>query len=223
MRGAGIVGALRANAFVEAAGQQLVDAMSTRVVISRVELVAGHQYVHDSVRTPILGVTEILKNVGLIDDYWWAEEHAERGRRVHKMARQVVNDEVDSTRHSPSPHGYQQSLRIWQGDEAPVTLATELLVYHAQSGYAGTLDWLIVWREAIWVVDFKTGAEAKWHRLQTAGYAAALLSVPAAFPSIRRAALYLHEDGKPATLRVHYDPADHAYFKAALAVEAFKR
>ena len=204
---------------LEYRGRQLVQAMQLRRIADAEGVwLDAEPHIYSRGGVELLGVTEILKNVGLIDERWWAEDHAVRGRLVHTIAARVVNDEPAADGYA----GYEQSLRIWQGGEAPITLATELLVSHDQSGYAGTLDWLMVWREAIWVIDFKTGAEAKWHRLQTAGYAEALRSLPDC-PPLRRAALYLHADGTPATVRVHYDPADHAYFKAALAVETFKR
>lgn len=187
-----------------------------------------HRYARRDGRV-LIGVSEALQGVRIIDDRWLQEEeYALEGTAVHSLVAQALAD-PGLLRHrvleSPwwGPYaGYGRSLLAFLDSALPVTVATELLIAYQHLPCAGTLDWVGVWNDAVWVVDWKTGVECRWHALQTAGYGGALERIASEKLPIRRAALYLHEDGAPARLRVHYKPSDHTYFQAAVSCNAFR-
>lgn len=212
----------------------LVQAMQTFCATERITLnLLTHMYRRGA--TALIGVTDALHAAGILDNYWFHAEQATEGSVMHRLAVETVatpDVRLDLEEMWGPYVGYGRSLDKFLVSACPSTIATELLVAYVHTPCAGTLDWLAVWHDALWVIDWKTGAELKWHALQTAGYLGALLDrikaiqpvkpVPVAF-KIRRASLYLHEDGQAATLRAHYKPSDEQYFQAAVACTAFAR
>ncbi|MGH7177881.1 MAG: hypothetical protein ACREJC_10905 [Tepidisphaeraceae bacterium] len=168
----------------------------------------------------LLGVNETLHQVGMIDDRWFSEESAWRGHEVHASLTDAVEGRGGAGGYVESFYGaFPLPMRA-------VTLATELLVCYEHEPCAGTVDWFVCLDDALWVIDWKSGVELRWHALQTAGYVGAFrgLSLPD-YPitRIRRGSLYLHEDGTPATARSHYRPRDFGLFQSALACASFAR
>ena len=211
-----------------AAGELVRDAAKAIVLRKQVTLNAGHQY--HRAGTPVLGVTEALRRVGIIDDRWWTEEHAERGTQIHALMARTLTPATPWIQHVSwwDQHiGSGWSFYRWLNEKQPLTLAAELLVYDPVSDVAGTLDWFGVLDDTLCVLDWKSGAEASWHALQTAAYTHALLAESRGYqqrvtPRIRRGALYLHENGSVATFRAHYKPSDAQIFQAALLVARFR-
>lgn len=77
-------------------------------------------------------------------------------------------------------------FRDWWAMAKPTTLLRDVVVWHDEAGYAGTLDWLGILTDqttsaqsppGLWLLDFKTSQEV-WpsHELQVSAYKAALLS-----------------------------------------------
>lgn len=87
--------------------------------------------------------------------------------------------------------------------------------YNARYGYAGTSDRLGYVNDKWTVIDIKTGTPAKWHRIQTAGYA--MLSMPI-IPY--RMVVYL----KPGGYKIveNKDKLDEQVFLSALTIFKFK-
>lgn len=214
-----------------AEGRALVEQAQAVVATAGIELILPqHEYVSGARSANsrlVAGVTQTLHRVGIIDDHWWTEEHAVRGTQVHALAAMTLSTDMETAFEvltgpfeSWGPYSdYGTSFYRWLEAKRPVTLATELLVYSPTHNYAGTLDWFGVLGDHLCVIDWKSGAEAPWHALQGAAYAAALTETSSV--RIRRGTLYLHEDGRPATWRQHYKPSDAAIFQAALTVTRF--
>lgn len=173
---------------------------------------------------PVLGVTTILKRAGVINDRWWTEDHCQRGTDVHTLAWLQLDG---LTGEWGQYDGYRQSFNGFLDLHRPDTIATDVLVYHAEQDYCGTLDWFVVAADQLAIWDLKSGRPANWHACQTAGYADALLSASIEYPagmvppSIRRGSVYLFEDGRPGVLRQHYKPTDRVVWQAALVCACF--
>lgn len=92
----------------------------------------------------------------------------------------------------------------------------EFVTFSEELGVAGTIDRTGTFPgdPANWVIDLKGGAEADWHAYQTAGYT--LMEFPHNSGEVKRAALYLRDDGKRAQLRVHSNANDFAKFLEAV-------
>lgn len=169
------------------------------------------------------GVTEILDDAGLIQRFGYTAEHAQRGSDIDALACHTVEHGPQLAVWPEAYRHYGLCLIEFLNKEQPLTIATQLRVLHPRSHYAGTLDWLCVLRQELWVIDFKAGVQARWHALQTAAYADALQQVVLP-PTIRvrRGALYLGETTRETPFRAHYLPDDFHVFNAALCLRKFK-
>lgn len=128
-----------------------------------------HQYFKDDLELP--SVTTILKEIGCIDTTWFRPEHAERGKHIHKMIELYENDELDWG----SAEEYLPYLEKWiefKGENEVEVQQTEVITYHPEFMYAGTIDWIgeVNGRPAI--IDFKSGQSLWWHKAQLCMYAA---------------------------------------------------
>jgi hypothetical protein len=198
-------------------------------VIERVE--PEHVYRHRQTEQLLLGMTTALKDAGYIDGAHHAPVHAERGHFVHDATLLIDDDDLDFDAVPPQFVGYCTSYQRFVDIARPTWLLREQIVYNAALGVAGTLDrcgFLCDPNVAsarpiptFGIVDFKAGAREKWHRVQTAGYARCL--PPNAPLPIQRWCLYLHADGRQATLVPHTDRRDDAYFIAAVTCCRFKQ
>jgi hypothetical protein len=182
-----------------------------------------HEYFIGQKRLP--SVTEVLRDLRLIDDTWFTEAGRQRGTDVH--AATVLLDEGDLDRASineetaPYVHAYERFLL----EHRPSWEYTEHRVCHYEeyydavgitggppvvNAYAGTLDRAGLIGPKRVVLDIKTGAYGAVG-LQTAAYRRALPE----WLSWRRAALRLFSDGHY-ELEMLRDPRDHARWSAAL-------
>lgn len=182
------------------------------------EMLSHRYYAFGSHCVP--GVTEVLHGVQILDDTYYKDEHSERGTAVHARAQGMIDDGL-SIEAWGAYRLYGESLSTWLRQyPSSRTLATELRVYHPELQYAGTLDWLVEWQGQLWIVDFKSGGEAPWHRLQTEAYAQAIRDV--CQMKVRRGALYLQADGSMAQFRPHNRPSDRTFWLSALNCYRFK-
>lgn len=169
-----------------------------------------HTYCIDG--RPVPSVTQVLKDVGLIDTSWFTEEARLRGTYVH-LATQYL-DEGDLADESVNPlyRGYVQAYQRFLDTALPAWDRIEHRVCDPVLGYAGTFDRVGVLQGRRWLVDIKTG-EFSTAGLQTAAYRRCL---PEPY-GVRRAALQLRADG---TFGFHElnDRRDESRFLAALVV-----
>lgn len=184
-------------------------------------LVPEHRYRRRADGRPMLGTTDVLKSQGFFDPEQYTVEGRERGTFVHDASVLVDADDLDDASVPASYAGYIESYRRFLDSHRPTWFLTETLIADDLLDYCGTLDRFGVLRSSLWVIDLKTGAKAKWHGLQVAAYERALR--PAGSPrSAKRGTLYLHDDGKEATLEPCTDRLDYDFFLAALTCSRYR-
>ncbi len=162
----------------------------------------SHEYREDD-GTLIPSVTQILKAAGVIDDRWYTAEARDKGSAVHKLCERYAQGErLDKHGRPLRELPYVNAFARWADDYRPWAIATECRVYHKIHGkpYAGTFDLLAEISGRRELVDFKTGAAAKWHAVQLSAYAMARMVNYPEIPDSsvnpdRIAVLYLKADG----------------------------
>ena len=169
-----------------------------------------HEYVLDGKRVP--SVTQILEDCGHIDTTYFTPESRELGTKVHEMisdlltgTNPVTGNMYRNSRWDPDAAEYYESFLtfFWTRINKLEPYHSEIRVWrkakYGYPAYAGTGDFygtLVDWKR--YLLDFKTGAPAPWHRLQLGGYADASRFKPHCLAS-----LYLRKDGY--SLQPHFD------------------
>lgn len=152
----------------------------------------------------VLSVTQALRLAGKIDCRWFTSETCERGLRVHLQCelfdRQKPYVELD---------GEVAGYRAFVADCQPRWRHVEQPFWHITDAFGGRPDRVaarLFGRPA--VVEIKTGGEARWHDLQTAGYQLLI-------PTGVRFVLYLRPNG---TYKLHRcrRSDDYAIFRDCL-------
>lgn len=167
-------------------------------------------------RTPLLGVTDVLRDCGLINATYYTDEGRQRGKVVHAACHYADEDALDWQSLHPDLHGYVHSwLRLRERLPGLQIMEIERARFHPLFMFAGTLDRRVFYNGFEHVWDVKTGPAPRWGRLQTAAYD--LLLPPYERGLRKRAAVELHEDGSTATMRPHEDLNDGNYFLAMVA------
>ena len=121
--------------------------------------------------TVLPSVTQILKDVGLIDTTFFAPEYAERGTRVHEAT--VFWDEtgMDDDTLPEEWAGYLSAWKKFREETGFVPSHIEQ-AFCSDQGYAGTVDRIGKTHKINpLLLDIKTGPSQPWHRLQLAAYA----------------------------------------------------
>ena len=119
----------------------------------------------------IPSVTQILKDVGLIDTTFFSPEHAERGTRIHEAT--VFWDEtgMDDDTLPEEWTGYLSAWKKFREETGFVPSHIEQ-AFCSDQGYAGTVDRIGKTHKINpLLLDIKTGPSQPWHRLQLAAYA----------------------------------------------------
>lgn len=170
----------------------------------------------------MLRVTEALKLAGLVDTEWMTPEGAKRGTFVHEATAMADAGTLDPAWSHPEITPRVESWLRFKADTRLVVEAVELEVVHAGLRYAGRLDRIVRFPgdDRPTLIDLKNGAAAKWHRIQTALYALAWCAQTGqATP--HRAAVYLHPEGRPATLGLHRERSDFDVARQVVALASF--
>lgn len=161
----------------------------------------------------IHSVTQTLKHSGHCRRQFRAGD-AHKGTLAHKAIElHLRGDLIEETLDAallPHVHGFKQ----WFKATKPEIIGSELKLYHPGLRRAGTLDFLGVIADELWLIDYKTGSPVGWHSLQTAGYK--LLLAHWGIKVDKRASLYLPFEGSP-HLKPHGNPRDESDFYAACA------
>lgn len=184
---------------------------------------ATHTYTLDG--RPIPSVTQILRDVGIIDTSapWYTEEARDLGSRVaiatHWHDWSVLDgdnpDFAKLERLAPDALPYVKAWCDFLNQTHTRVIKSEVAVSNRVLRYAGTYDRLIDMNGKTYLIDIKTGRKENWHGLQTAAYAGALQGY------MLRGAVYLSADGKW-KFEPHNDPDDWPAFQAACSVWHWK-
>lgn len=163
------------------------------------------------------GTTEILDREGFIPSFAKQEYAALRGLYVHKACELLAWDNLDWATVHPEILGYVLSCAEYFAHTHFEPRRTEHRFYHPQYLYAGTWD-LDGGNDAAndFLCDYKAGAPASWHCLQTAAYQEGARAN--GIPIRKRGTLYLQQDGSMAKLKLHSDRGDWNVFLSALNV-----
>ncbi len=176
---------------------------------------ASHRYTLGE--RELVSVTQVLRDVGFIDDRWFTEQAALRGTAVHAAVDRfhVTGDVPTDDVCAPFFDAY---LAFRQASGFDVQVVEERIC-DPLLGYAGTLDLrgrFSGFNHGDDVIDIKTGNVPTWVGYQTAAYARCLGG------RVRRWALQLRANGsyslQPLTAR-----NDERVFLAALTVVQAKR
>jgi hypothetical protein len=169
----------------------------------------------------LLGVTSVLKAAGLMESRWFHEAATTRGTFVHQALEYLDAGELVEASVDPALQGYVDAYRRFLR-ECPVgpVVCNEAMFADETLGYAGTIDRVRTVGPHLAVIDFKTGAAQRWHRVQLAAYAE-LAKRATQHAVIRRFGLYLRADGSY-TFTAYTDRTDWDVFKACLTVARFQ-
>ena len=111
-------------------------------------------------------LTNILKDVGIIDTRWYGPESANRGKAIHRALEYLDKDTLDWGTVDSQIYGWVEAYVNFKAEKKYELIDIEEPIYHKTCLYACTPDRLVVYRKKNIVIDFKSGAEERWHGLQ---------------------------------------------------------
>jgi hypothetical protein len=138
-------------------------------------------------------VTQILKELGIINAFNYSEMDALRGKYVHQAIHLHHTKGLNFSKLDKVLRPYVSAYFDFLEETKFKFISGEQIVYNPAYYYAGHYDLLGEYEKSIGIIDVKTGGVPGWAALQTAGYMAAVTTDPK--PS-RRFALQLTAEGK---------------------------
>lgn len=133
-----------------------------------------HVYSENGIVIP--SVTQVLKRAGLIDDRFFTSDARERGSAVHTLCERYAKGErIDNAGRNMCDLMYVGAFARWMEKTGAYLITSEAIVSNTINGkrYAGKFDGLY-WIDGKRVlVDIKTGAKSRWHKMQLAAYSMA--------------------------------------------------
>ena len=147
-----------------------------------------HEYSVDGRVIP--SVTQILKDIGVIETRWYTAEGRNRGSTVHEYLELYDRGLLDPNVVEPEYRGYIDAYLDFLACSKVEYEQIEEPVAHPVYKFAGTPDRVGKINDTACVLDIKSGSSVDWHGLQLAGYALALGNGHDLY------ALYIKEDGK---------------------------
>lgn len=172
---------------------------------------------------PVPSVTTILKRRGLIDDRWFDDYYANRGRDVHLTCQLYDEHDLDEETLDPILAGYLEGWKRFLKENDVKILEIESPIYSVFQ-YAGILDRIVNMNIGgmiyTAIIDIKSGAVPWWVGLQLAAYkegTQCLLDKHRKYLPVNRLAVQLFPDG---TWKPHYfkDRHDWTHFLEALSL-----
>ncbi len=168
-----------------------------------------HSYHLDGVELP--AVSHILEAAGVVDTRFFKPEHAERGKRVHKLTEFLDRGTLDWGTVHGSDMGWIEAYQEFKDQYYGMADYDwiEQRLYHPTFLYAGTLDRLSHIGD---LIDLKSGVPAPSHQLQLTAYKDAAEKQGKDVNKIW--GLYLKEDGtfKASRDLVEYEPDLDAWY-----------
>ena len=175
----------------------------------------------EAVNPDLPRVTEVLKEVGLIDTTYLTEYGRERGTAAHLACQFYDEGTLDYASLSPELEGYLRAYAAWKWDSGITEFSwVECPLQDSVGRYRGTPDRILATRPRQ-VVDIKGGAPMDWHALQLAAYVN-MLDDPYSYD---RLGVYLHDDSTYAVKqypKAQYQ-SDLNVFLSALNIVTWKR
>lgn len=136
-----------------------------------------HQYFDGDREIP--SVTAILKNAGLINygaegSELKNEDYMMRGKVAHKCCELYEKGTLDLSTVDETILPYLEGYKKFKADTGYKSEKTELILYHTERKFGGTLDGIGRIRGDKTLIEIKTGSYQPWHKLQVAAYRACL-------------------------------------------------
>lgn len=154
-----------------------------------------HTYTAGGVVYP--SVTQILKDLGFIDNPHYTEESAQRGTDVHLATAYDDQGRLDWETVDPAIRPYVDAWRAWrQASGMGEPRHIEYRIASTLQQFAGCIDRVWTKPDKATVSDIKTGGPEGWHRLQLAAYAALYPQMGEAPEMVDGILVYLSNDGK---------------------------
>ena len=176
-------------------------------------------------RTKLMGVSEAMGLVGMVDTTYFKEVHAVRGTFSHRATALLDQGTLDDSTVDETVGAYLDCYKEFLADCQPTWTRIEWLVACALTRCAGTIDRVgeitVRGEKQPVILDLKTGHATSTHPIQLAAYqhlVSAYLSRrgdPTGAVRLKRYALYLRK-GKKYTLTPYSDPQDAAVWVSAL-------
>lgn len=181
---------------------------------------SDHSYWLDARRLD--GVTEILRDAGMVNGSWFTEESRTRGTYVHAATEMIDKGSLDWTALDPVLIPYCQAYQKFVEDKRPVILLSEKHLYHAVHLYAGTPDRVVTLDGATALIDLKTGVPAPATAIQVAAYRE-LVRVNEDIIPAKCFSLHLRDDGTYRLAEINDLRRHFNIFLAALTVVRWRR
>lgn len=174
--------------------------------------------------SPVPSVTQILAPLG--SDFRFVkpdvlDRSRDLGQAVHQMIELDAAGVLDESSVTGVLACYLEQWRRFVAATGFRVSYSELRLYSARYGYAGTLDLLGVLDRHETLIDTKTGAVPRVAKPQTAAYANLLVENGMALKSLRRRALDLKPDSWHLSDE-YRDPRDLNVFLAALTLHNWR-
>ena len=157
-----------------------------------------------------------LRDEGILID---PAPYAKFGTAVHKACELHVKKTLDREEMDPLLETSLTAFTQFIEDTGFNVLESETMTYSKKFWYAGTYDLYGSFDGKFAIVDIKTGKLAKWHNLQTAGYAM-LKQEKSNYspPNLDRYCLYLDRDKPKYKLKKHKDDRDMKFWEQMVSV-----
>lgn len=155
-----------------------------------------HQYKAEGIVVP--SVSQVLQDLGFVDDTWFTEYGRDRGRAAHKAILYEDEGNLDYATLDPVLVPRVEAWKSFRNDMGWVSRIKETPMYHPIYRFAGTPDDIGTHRKAdlnFAIVDIKTGQAMPYHALQLALYACLLSHLTDCDPaSVERIVVQLKAD-----------------------------
>ena len=124
-----------------------------------------HIYLIDGEVVP--GLTDIFMDLGIINIRWYTEGSRDRGTAVHKITEMYDRGSLDMNSVDPRLIGFLEGYKLFHEEVKPKVLEIELPVGHRLLRYASKIDRIYnIKNIGKAIVDLKSGAKERWHKLQ---------------------------------------------------------
>ena len=151
----------------------------------KIELTNSHQYQVDG--QPCEGVTEIIKESGLMPIYNSDIYYLDRGRYVHEAIALYFKGTLDFEALSEGIKGFVESAIEYITVTGYKPSLVETMLYSPTFHFCGTVD-------AVPLIDWKNSSKCDWHLLQLSAYYNLCIENNIATEKPR--VVHLREDGK---------------------------
>jgi hypothetical protein len=172
---------------------------------------------------PVPGVTNALKDAGIVDTTWFTEWARDRGSKVHRITQYYDEDDLDESTVDPRLMGYLDAWKRFRREYELEIQAVELEVYHPTAMYGGTLDRLafttLKGQRHLTILDIKTGKVERATGLQLTGYADAYTAMTGEFIG-RIIGVQLMQDGR---YKMTPFPLDFMTWRAVLTIANWQK